>query len=979
MKSYAQTTYTWNGSVSSAWSNSSNWTPSGVPSGSDAVIINSSSNNPLYDGSSTPSTFTINSGTLDINGYNLTINGTVTLNGGTLTNGTFTVNGSTSQTCTLGSFTTNSSCNLEITSGLVQVDGGTINGTINITQTGSSTITGTGGATFNNTCTITVNGGGTLQMNGGNTYNAQVTFTVNGSSNLIPEYTTSSTYNGQLYLNNAGSGKISIAYSGNSNSLNQNVYGQISNGGTIIFGENNGTIGLASSKTINEYGSGYISGSLRLYNFIQLGSTSQTLSGSDDAIIYLEKGTVFNGNITLNFPRIYLNGATYHQAASFTYTSFFGTSSDGGNTFNGDVTLIKNGNGNITMSAVNNDIFNAGATFTNTTSGILYVAHNDDSDATQFNGNININNTGSGSIRFGQGTGSAILSSGKTISVGGGGVSSGTVQLRNFTQVGSTAQSLSFTGTAILRIQNNCTFNGNVSFSSPQIFFNGTTFNGTAYLEKTGSTSNISTGGNTFNQDATIKNNGSGTMTLASSTADVFNGNATFIKTGSGLLNPASNTTCSFSKNISTSGSNASITFGNDAGIVSMTGTSAQYIQGDASYPPIFKRLTANNGTGGSITLEIPIQISTALTLTSGTIFTTATNILSVTNHSAIVSLGNSSSYVDGPFQITMAINGSSTLVLPVGKNGDHRPVQLSVTHSNSTAYTYTAELFNSDANALTCTPKPAGISNISAVHYWKINRSDDAAGLSSAIVELYYGNNDGVLDYTNLKVIKSSGADCPSEWTNIGGSATGNNSGSITSGSFSSFSIFTLGNASGGGNPLPVQLANFNATCSGEQHLLQWTTLSELNSKHFIVQQSIDGRNWKDLDNIEAHGTSYTIKHYKYQTRSNQDAYYRLKQVDIDGKFEFSNISFVHSCSTSTITIQVQPNPGNGVAQLVYSGLQQSEIAMIRVFDVLGTNTIILSNQTKEINIQNEPSGLYLVSVLLTNGSIYHCNLIKQ
>ncbi len=951
-----------------------------MPGSGNSVVINSASNNPLYDGSSALSAFTINSGTLDLNGYNLNINGTVNLNGGTLANGTFTVNGADNQTCTMGGVSTSSSCNLKITSGLVLISGGTYNGTVEITQTGTTTSSGSGGATFNNTITIEVNNGGTLRTNGGNSFNASVTYVSNGASDIIPEYTTSSTYNGVLYINNSGTGKISIAYSGNNNQLNENLYIRNAAGGTVMFGENNGTCGLANTKTIESFGSGLTSGILKLYNFIQLGTTSQSLSGSGDAIISLEKGTEFYGNVTFNFPQIYLNGATYHKPASFTYTAFAGTQSDGGNVFNDDVEIIKSGSGNIILSNENRDIYNGIATFTNTTSGILYVAHNDNVYATQFNGNVNINNTGSGSIRFGQGTGSVSLASGKTINVGSLGVSSGTVQIKNFTQSGSTAQSLTFTGTAIMRIQNNCVFNGNISFTSPQIFINATTFNGTAYIEKTGSSANASAGGNTFNQDVTVKNSGSGSMTFASTSADNFNGNATFIKSGTGALNPAANAACTFSKNISTAGSNASITFGNDAGSVILNGTGTQYIQGDVSYPPTIKRFTANCGTGGSITLQVPVNISDQLTLTNGIIYTSAANCITITSISATVSIGNNSSYVNGPFKFTMSYNGTSTLHMPIGKNGNYRPAKVTPTHSNSNPYTYTAEMFNSDANMLTCSPKPAGIANISAVRYWRINRSAESEGLSSATVELYYDTNDGVFDFANLKVIKSSGSDCPSVWINVGGTANANNTGSIVSGSFASFSVFTLGNIEGGGNPLPIQLSNFSASCENDRHHLQWTTLSELNNKHFEIEQSVDAKVWNKIGLIVGAGTAITPNRYSFTTSANQDYYYRLKQVDFDARFEYSPVVFIKSCDVRKISIQINPNPVHESINIQYTGINQNDVVFAIIRDLIGQQVVATySNSTKTINTQTLPPGMYMLQLVLNDGRNYYQNFVKQ
>lgn len=977
--SMAQTTYTWDGSSSSDWNDSDNWTPLGVPSLGDGVVVNSTSNDPLYDGTDDLGSLIINSGTFDLNGLTLVVTGNVSLNGGTLTNGTLSVSAPSGATYTQGSITTASTCNLVVNSGSILINGGTINGTASITQNGSSTTTGSGGATFNNTTEIGVSGTGVLRINGNNTFNGTVTYSTTNTASMITEFTNSSIYNGVMNINNMSTGTISVCHSGNSNQLNGHVNIKISNGGLVLFGENNGTSGLAGTKLLQPFETGLTSGSLKLNNFIQNGTTAQSLSGTNLAAIYLEKGTVFNGSVTFSFPQIFLNGATYNNTASFTYTSSFSTSCDGGNTFNGNTAIIKSGTGNIIQSDINKDIFNGNATFTNSTSGILYVAHNDTAASTQFNGNVSINNTSTGSIRFGQGTGSVVLASGKTLNVGSSGVSSGTIQLRNFTQSGNTAQSMTFTGTATLRLQNNSVFNGTVTYTAPQLFVGGVTFNAVTFLEKTGASSNTSTGGNTFNDDVTIKNSGSGNMTMTGSTADVFNGNANFIVTGGGDLFPVNNTVNSFRKNISTVGSTKSITFGNGSGVVQLDGSINQLIQADASFPPVFRRLTINSGSGGYVTLQTPIQVSTTLTLTNGIIYTSSTNILNASSQSTTVALGSSASYIDGPMSVTMTNAGTSTLTLPVGKGGDHRPVRVTPTHSNSSSYTYTAELFNEDANDLSCTPIPTGIANISTVHYWKINRTSGSAGLSSATVQLYYGSNDVVTDFNNLRVIKSAGSSCPSAWVNVGGTATGNGTGSITSAAFSSFSDFTLGNLEGGGNPLPVQLADFSVNCVNKEHLIRWTTLSELNCKEFNIEQSVDGNNWNTLGQRKGQGTTSIPVSYEFKPLQRIACYYRLKQIDFDETYEYSPIIRAEACNKELVSIQLHPNPSSGNVQIQYSGINLSEVASVRIQNVLGTTSLIQTTAFEEINIQQEPAGLYIVSVYMNNGEIHHANLIKQ
>jgi hypothetical protein len=85
----AQTSYTWDGSVDTDFATADNWIPSGVPGSGDNITIVSTSNDPVLDGNRTVNDLTMTSGILKLGGYDLTADGTVSLNGGEIQNGRF--------------------------------------------------------------------------------------------------------------------------------------------------------------------------------------------------------------------------------------------------------------------------------------------------------------------------------------------------------------------------------------------------------------------------------------------------------------------------------------------------------------------------------------------------------------------------------------------------------------------------------------------------------------------------------------------------------------------------------------------------------------------------------------------------------------------------------------------------------------------------------------------------------------------------
>lgn len=105
---------------------------------------------------------------------------------------------------------------------------------------------------------------------------------------------------------------------------------------------------------------------------------------------------------------------------------------------------------------------------------------------------------------------------------------------------------------------------------------------------------------------------------------------------------------------------------------------------------------------------------------------------------------------------------------------------------------------------------------------------------------------------------------------------------------------------------PLPVELVNFNVECEQNGNVISWETISEQNNDYFDVQKSIDGSEFKSLEIIQGAGT--TTHAHEYQVRDsekiNDVVYYRIRQVDIDGTENFSDIVSSNDCYTNGLQI---------------------------------------------------------------------------
>lgn len=91
----------------------------------------------------------------------------------------------------------------------------------------------------------------------------------------------------------------------------------------------------------------------------------------------------------------------------------------------------------------------------------------------------------------------------------------------------------------------------------------------------------------------------------------------------------------------------------------------------------------------------------------------------------------------------------------------------------------------------------------------------------------------------------------------------------------------------------LPVQLISFQAIPSTHGTLLRWATASETNNAGFLIQSSPDAEVWTDISFITGNGTTQLKQNYQFTTMS-QNSYFRLKQVDYNGAYEYSNIVYV-------------------------------------------------------------------------------------
>jgi hypothetical protein len=182
---------------------------------------------------------------------------------------------------------------------------------------------------------------------------------------------------------------------------------------------------------------------------------------------------------------------------------------------------------------------------------------------------------------------------------------------------------------------------------------------------------------------------------------------------------------------------------------------------------------------------------------------------------------------------------------------------------------------------------------------------------------------------------------------------------------------------SSGGGVGLPVTWAGFDAVAKESGNDLTWKTASEVNTSHFEVEYSYDGINFnKSAIKVPAAGSSQTLKTYTYTHKDvSAFVYYRIKQVDMDSRSDYSATKLVKRTDAKTFQVSVYPIPvlDDQVLNVEVKAIDKSDL-FITILDMNGR--IVKSRTTKpttnsilveKINVSNLSNGLY--QVVIQNG----------
>ena len=174
----------------------------------------------------------------------------------------------------------------------------------------------------------------------------------------------------------------------------------------------------------------------------------------------------------------------------------------------------------------------------------------------------------------------------------------------------------------------------------------------------------------------------------------------------------------------------------------------------------------------------------------------------------------------------------------------------------------------------------------------------------------------------------------------------------------------------------VPVELLNFTSRIVNGKIILEWVTATELNNLGFEIQRSYDNNIFATVGFVEGKGNSTENQYYSFKDESIQGKlYYRLKQVDFDGSYNYSNVIEVNGVSVSTLQLeQNYPNPFNPATTIKYQ-LGNDGFVTLKVFNSLGEEVAVLVSEFQKggshqiiFNASDLPSGVYVYQ--LTSGN---------
>ncbi|MFZ4796458.1 MAG: FG-GAP-like repeat-containing protein [Bacteroidia bacterium] len=337
--------------------------------------------------------------------------------------------------------------------------------------------------------------------------------------------------------------------------------------------------------------------------------------------------------------------------------------------------------------------------------------------------------------------------------------------------------------------------------------------------------------------------------------------------------------------------------------------------------------------------------------------------------------LNRSSGIIIGNFKRWFAANtntGASGL-MPIGTASVYRPIQVNFTSAPSSGGTITSNFItgtggNSGFPIFDFTTSPIVLLNKTGFEgYWKLTPSDGLTGGTYTCNATATGFS-GISSVSDLRLVRRNIS--ATSWSLAGTSVLG--SGTVAIPIVSTTGITSIGGefavaSDSSINPLPVQLISFKGNWKGNDVILNWKTASEENNSHFEIEK-LKENEWKNIGKVKGNGHSTMVNNYTFvdvnlqeNNEQNKTNYYRMKQVDFNGDFVYSEIITLEPQSIKN-SISISPVPMQNVLNITTASSEVVET--VSVYDINGKFVLQANNETS-IDVSKLLNGIYTIKVI--------------
>ncbi|MGV3540414.1 MAG: T9SS type A sorting domain-containing protein, partial [Rufibacter sp.] len=411
----------------------------------------------------------------------------------------------------------------------------------------------------------------------------------------------------------------------------------------------------------------------------------------------------------------------------------------------------------------------------------------------------------------------------------------------------------------------------------------------------------------------------------------------------------------------------------------------SEMVSGDGLPATVVNLLVAKTGYG--VTLTKNVAVDGVFTLKSGT-FKTGANELSLTSPAlTALQLADSSLYIQG--NLRRAIGSSGIYPFPIGNEAGKRQLDIQSNSLGGNGFQNIKVSFGAITNHkdadLQVTETNSTYHKISTEGVWFVEPNAQPSSGSYAAFG-YLNGFSGLIDNQFALLVRPLASTSGRDWNTGGGTldAPNKDGRTVASGYAKRNFIGPFGQIGIGSmeTTLPVSWLYVKGERKQQNTVINWATACEINNDRFEIEFSTDGANFSKLGQVTGAGNSSTVQKYQFTHSSavGSPSYYRIKQVDVDGKFEYSKLVNVEAAPQSKLAITLYPNPTHDF--LYVSGLSSEDGAMIEILDLGGRSldrqTLLKSGATNSIPVHHLAAGTYLLQIQ-QGGKVMRHKFIKR